>query len=412
MSLWVPALGALSTCFGVGLVYFGGRRALKPRRIDRTLVDHELILPAAALAEQPIHPAPLVEEDVALEVAGLPLRLHTAHLASTRPDAPVLVLLHGHSSSIREFDDLYPHLAPHFEVFSFDQPNNGASSDVPLKTVLEAYRRGHARFEGLNFLRDTIEAFVTRVVLPRAKGRPVVLAGGSLGGNLGLFVAESRPRLEWLKRVVVWSPASAWKRTWEKPIGALLVHRRARRVWRRDEFLKAVFSERITPFTPPQPSYWYWDCWGHGTGDCSGEGRGACSLCTSRPALDFPCDIYPAMGRLKVQAIERGFGKVKREFTPARAAWHWEIAAEEIDFSHWSGDAYQRIQCDVDFVAGTEDRLPPADLFNATRDLFRATVKALKSRGLTIRGRWLEQTGHSVHNERPTALTKILLGEL
>jgi len=324
----------------------------------------------------------------------------------------VLLLLHGHSSSIREFDDLYPHLAPHFETFAFDQPNNGLSTDVPLPDVLSAYRGAHRGFEALHFLREVIDAFIQKVT----PGRPIVVAGGSLGGNLGLFVAESRPRPSWLQRVVVWSPASAWKRTWEKPIGAAVAHRRARRTWGREEFLKAVFCERITPFTPPQPVYWYWDCWGHGEGSCNGQGSGACSLCDTRPCLDFPVDSYPRMGRRKVAAIERGFGALKRWFTPNRASWHWEVAAEEIAHSHWAregdGPAYSHIGCDVDFVAGTEDRYALADLFGATRELFRATATRLRASGLKIRGRWLEQTGHSVHHERPTALTKILAGEL
>lgn len=412
MSVLVPLVTGFSTFLGLGLVYTGVR-ARKPGLLDRRLLDErEQILAAGALGEAPIHPAPLDEHQVPLRVKGKALQLHFIHLPADRAGAPVLLLLHGHSSSIREFDDLYAHLAPHFEVFAFDQPNCGRSSDLAVGEVTATYRGAHPGLEVIHFLREVTQAFVEQVVLPRTGQRPVIVAGGSLGGNLGLFLAEARPRPRWLERVVVWSPASVWKHTWEKTIGARILHHRARKTWTRDAFLKAVFCDRLTPIHPPQPAYWYWDCWGHEAAECNGKGSGSCRLCVARPALDFPTHVYPLMGRRKVEAIERGYGTVKREFTPARAAWHWEVAAAQVGFSHFDRLAYAQIGCDVDFVAGVEDRHSVADIFGGTRELFRAAARSLRDTGLKIRGRWLEQTGHSVHHERPTALTKILLGEL
>jgi pimeloyl-ACP methyl ester carboxylesterase len=411
-----PVLTGLSTFVGAGLVY--GRRMLKVRPLDRRLrEERELILDPSALTELPIEPASLAERDADVVVpvrgggrrAHLTAPLHYVHQASPREGAPLLLLLHGHSSSTHEFDDLWPHLAPHFETYSFDQPNCGGSGDVPIQAVIDAYRDTHPGFEVLHFLRGVIDAFVEQVVQPRAP-RKVLVAGGSLGGNLGLFVAGSNPRPEWLDRVVVWSPASVWKRTWEKPLAMAWVKRRARRQWTREAFLKAVYLERLSPISPPQPAHWYSDHWGHRAFEC----KGACPECVARPVLDFPSHTYPLMGRRKVEAIERGYGAVKRQFTPNRASWHWEVAAEEIGYSHWapSGRAPQQLGCDVDFVAGTEDRHTIADLFGFTREFFWASARALRDSGLNFRGRWLEQTGHSVHHERPTALTKILAGEL
>ncbi len=374
------------------------------------------------LAEEDVDPVGVDEADAQLAVAGLQLHVHHAHVASSRPNAPVLLLLHGHSSSIHEFDDLYAHLAPHFEVFSFDQPNNGASCDVEVPAVIAAYDDDRWRgFEGLFFLRDTIDAFARAVVAPAANGRPVIVAGGSLGGNLGLFVAEAATTYDWLERVVVWSPGSAWKEGGDKPIGAGVARTRANANWTRDALLQIVYCQPTVPLpgSRPQPWFWWWDCWGEPQGPCVRKGGGACPRCQQQPKLDFPASGYPGMGARKVAAIEHAFAASKANLdgrAANRGFWHWEIAAEEVEFSHWKvyggKPRYASIGCDVDFLAGMEDCHAPADLYDATRALCEATIAALQDTDLAVRGRWLEQTGHSIHNERPTALTKILMSEL
>src|SRR5256885_7513712 len=67
----------------------------------------------------------------------------------------------------------------------------------------------------------------------------------------------------------------------------------------------------------------------------------------------------------------------------------------------------------VDFVAGTEDRYALADLFGATRELFRATSARLRQSGLKIHGRWLEQRSeeHTSELQSPCNLVCRLLLE-
>ena len=123
------------------------------------------------------------------EVGGLRLR----YIDVRPPEAeglPVL-LIHGHSSRLEEYDDLVPHVAKRRRVLVPDMPGSGYS-DKPLRTY------------DLEFLEDSLLGFLDRVGVERAH-----LAGGSLGGNLVLRLARRSPgRFE---RLAAWAPAGAWK---------------------------------------------------------------------------------------------------------------------------------------------------------------------------------------------------------
>lgn len=390
-------------------------------------MNDELTLPASQLSDPPAEAVTPDSTMVTLTVRGLSVSVHYLHLAPTDDAAPILLLLHGHSPAALEFSDLLPQLyeADGFEVFAFDQPNNGLSGDLAVADVRAQYK-DHPGFECLYFLRDLIDAFVAVVIAPGQTGRKVVVAGGSLGGNLSLLVAERQPKYEWLERVVAWSPGSSWKEDAIKWIGAQVAYGRANATWTQDAFARGTYIDPVASVVgikiyPPQPYYWYFDCWGEERvetgGQCIKKGGGACDQCKNKPLLGYPeDDHYPGMGSNKELAIERGFRAMMEGFTECRARWQWETNAEQVAFSHWGNDGgrprYAALACDVDFLAGTCDDRAPSDLFHSTQSLYAAARSALAGTGLRLRARWLEETGHAIAHERPYALTQILARQL
>ena len=213
---------------------------------------------------------------IQLSVRSLRPRIHYIHQPGP-PGAPVLLLLHGHSSCVLECTDLLPHLAGQAEVFAFDQPCCGESSDVKRADVLQEYG-DWAPYSALYFLRDLTDRFVRDVVVPKVGGRKVRVAGGSLGGNLALLLAERRPRYAWLERAFAWSPGSAWAPGIDRSQGARVARQRAAQDWSDKgalrTFLHITFCQKALPpplSSYPQPWYWYYDCWGEprGEGECT-----------------------------------------------------------------------------------------------------------------------------------------------
>lgn len=377
---------------------------------------------------------PFKYDDVTLDVRGISTKLRYLEQPGESPSDPVILLLHGHSSSTEEFVDLLPELEGKAHVFAFDQPNCGLSAEVKRDTVRAKYESSAAfkSYEGLFYLRDVSAAFATAVVVPRVGTRKVRVAGGSLGGNLTLLLAERTPRYSWIERAFVWSPGSAWPPSASQSLGAGVARKRSNHDWSAPgqlrEFLELTFTENTVPLPEPksypQPWYWYWDCWGQpqGAGQCQKVGRGGCALCKRAPKLEYqgqplaPTNPYPGMGEKKVKAIEGALHAVASRLTPVRAQWHWEIAAEQVELSHWqpvtSGMRIGMLQCDTRFMAGTEDKHFPAPLYDQTRALFdRArTIFAHKPSAPKIDSHWFPQTGHSVHNERPADLAAVLAG--
>lgn len=390
----------------------------------------ERVVGLAEMAEEHADPALPEENDALVSVAtpsrrDMSVKIHYVRLRSRDSDAPVLVLLHGDSSSTHEFDELFPHLRSRFETFAFDQPNSGRSGDVARDTLRALYPGDAYRsFEGLFFLRDVVDAFVRFVVVAATGGKPLTIAGGSLGGNIGLLLAEHAPAYTWLREVFVWSPGLVWTDGGNKPIAAGVARRRADHVWRMpdelDGFLDSMFCRPAVDIAevvkaPPMPWFWDWDCWAASPADdCQTAGNGC--ECHSQPRLDCGAAAYPRMTRAKARRIEQSYMTLKSSTTAIRAQWHYEIFAEQVELSHWSvavdGRArYERIDRSTTFMAGREDRFWPGALYQATQTLFGAAARRA-SPEVSIRGRWLEQTGHSIQTERPTVLAKLLAREV
>jgi pimeloyl-ACP methyl ester carboxylesterase len=133
-------------------------------------------------ARRTTHP----ERDLA--VAGMRLRL--IDVGPRDAKAPPLLLIPGHTSRIEEYDAILPRLARDRRVIVFDFPGTGYS-DKPAR------RYDFALYE------DTAIGVLDALGIAKADA-----AGGSLGGNLTIRLGARFP--ERFRRLVPWSPGSAW----------------------------------------------------------------------------------------------------------------------------------------------------------------------------------------------------------
>lgn len=119
------------------------------------------------------------------------LRLRYIDVAPTgHEDDDPLLLIHGHSSRIEEYEALIPHLAKRRRVLVPDLPGSGYS-DKP------------ARAYDLRFFEDALLGFLDELGLQK-----VHLGGGSLGGNLVLRLGHREPQR--FGRLAAWAPAGSW----------------------------------------------------------------------------------------------------------------------------------------------------------------------------------------------------------
>jgi len=120
------------------------------------------------------------------------MRLRYVDVTPTdEPEGPPLLLVHGHSSRIEEYEALLPHLAAKRRVIVPDLPGSGYS-DKPDR----AYT--------LRLFEDALLG-----VLDALGVNEVHVGGGSLGGNLALRLAHREPGR--FTRVAAWAPAGAWE---------------------------------------------------------------------------------------------------------------------------------------------------------------------------------------------------------
>lgn len=160
-----------------------------------------------------------------LEVLGL--RIRYIDVGPTDPEEPgvPLLLIHGHTSRIEEYDDLIPYLSRHHRVLVCDLPGCGYS-DKPHRPYT------------LAFYEEVLLAFLDRLGIDEAH-----VAGGSLGGNLTLRLGyRERDRF---RRLVAWAPAGAWKPA--RRVGSLM-----RTLGNRTLFWPTVWG---------QSRFWYEKSW-------------------------------------------------------------------------------------------------------------------------------------------------------
>jgi pimeloyl-ACP methyl ester carboxylesterase len=150
------------------------------------------------------------------------------------PDDDVIVFIHGHNSRLEEATSIFEALMQEraactnrrLALISFDLPNCGYSETIdhmvisPLEETHFVPDHPEQRVFGmLEFLEAAVVDFVQSLdELLKQQGKPGVthriaaVIGGSLGGNLALRLSEhlvTNPA--WLRALVSWSPASAQK---------------------------------------------------------------------------------------------------------------------------------------------------------------------------------------------------------
>ncbi|UJR85281.1 Hypothetical protein I5071_73610 [Sandaracinus amylolyticus] len=126
-----------------------------------------------------------------VDVLGMRLRYIDVGPTERDADPTPLLLVHGHTSRIEEYDDLVPHLARRHRVLVADLPGCGYSEKPNRPYSLQLYE-------------DTLLGFLDVVGVQRAR-----VGGGSLGGNLTLRLGHRVP--DRFPELAAWAPAGAWQ---------------------------------------------------------------------------------------------------------------------------------------------------------------------------------------------------------
>jgi pimeloyl-ACP methyl ester carboxylesterase len=348
----------------------------------------------------------------------------------------VILFIHGEGSKAEEaldfippMLDLGPAVGRNFTVIAFDQPNHGYTMPRIDHTVLTggqiqdvagdpppAPSANCSGFEFnvhpasgtpiLDFDFQAITAFVEALRSKLQLTKPITVVGGSLGGHMALRFAASG--LPWVARVVAWSPACVWDTSIPTipnisqniltiPRAMCLASQAAQAPepdnWKLD-FFNAVFNQdtfdasmvdaagwagigaalalggpllipflasvAALPSSPPQPQQWYWDGW-PGKANYIEEGR------------RDRWEIYGAAFR----------------------RWHWRIAADMFNFSFDS--LKSQMKTPLMLMAGADDDFPYVHFATNVPEF----AKDLTCPGVCLT---VQNTGHSIHNERPSFL--------
>ncbi|MDQ3032062.1 MAG: alpha/beta hydrolase [Myxococcota bacterium] len=129
------------------------------------------------------------QHDLVLDVDG-PVRVRFVDVAPAGHQHVVL-LVHGHSSRIEEYDALIEALTPACRVIVCDLPGCGYSEHPDREYRLAWYER------------------VLLALLDARQVPQCVVAGGSLGGNLALRLGLCAPSR--FRKIAAWAPAGWWK---------------------------------------------------------------------------------------------------------------------------------------------------------------------------------------------------------
>lgn len=158
------------------------------------------------------------------------MRLRYIDVGPTSKDATgeTLLLLHGHTSRIEEYDEIVPILAEQHRVLVPDLPGCGYSDKPNHAYSLQMYE-------------DTLLGFLDRLGVRECR-----VGGGSLGGNLTLRLGHRVP--DRFPRLAAWAPAGAWEPTqWIADVGKAIGRSAGRMLF--------------WPFVWVQSRYWYEARW-------------------------------------------------------------------------------------------------------------------------------------------------------
>lgn len=337
----------------------------------------------------------------------------------TRPvipaDARIVLFLHGHSSRAEECLDLAePLVAAGFTVIAMDLPGFGYSERFRHQQVADSPVGGRHNattgpYGALTFIEQFVITFVETLDAEQGaslRDQIVAVVGGSLGGNLGLRLAQrSRARHPWLHTIVSWSPACTWGKSWERyshADGPLDINK---------SVPVSLTRDRIdVDETPGSRRQYFLDVfyseggrWAVAAGPIAILGAPIAALLDALGAVAQPTLWYrDGWDPCKAQLIE-GTRLERREiYHPDFRQWHWRVAHEQLIFMHDEPidgtPRYQSIHARVLLAAGEADNGVPVKLYDHTRNIGHRMVN---TPGHTM---WLKDTGHSIMNERPNQL--------
>ncbi len=316
----------------------------------------------------------------------------------------VILFLHGHSSGAEEAVPIIPDIlraglarGRKYSVISCDLPNNGYSQTFDHEAVAD--RNGTSwpsdpldsrpiRVPILDYIENFIVAFVDALdAITPIKARFAGVIGGSLGGNLGLRLGQRDITASpWLKAgIVSWSAASVWKpmvnsyfnsiapgMCWSRSVDPEIANSRR-------DYFNSVYNKPAvwTTGSRTQPQMWYRDTW-------------------------EPC---------KAQHIRESQISRQEIYDANFRQWHWRVAGEQLIFSHIdhvdhdNTKPYRYVlnnKVPQLLIAGRMDNFPGTFIFDYTGQLAKLMVNT------PGRSMFLEDTGHSMHIERP----KFMAGQI
>jgi pimeloyl-ACP methyl ester carboxylesterase len=372
--------------------------------------------------------------------------------ATSVPDTPfippgneVVLYIHGEGSRAEEAGDFVPALfsvgaaaGRSFTVVAFDQPSCGYSTVVPHLNVAPMPPTSGpfgvidtSSFSGspiLDFVEAAIVALVEALIIPT--GNPITaVVGGSLGGHMALRLAARQK--DWVRNVIAWSPASVMDHDFflgftilGDPIGVTESQRLLT-----DPTLAGRATESEAPGTR---SKFFDTVWCQNTFDPhdADAAKIAAALLSAGVLSGALAPVINAFGGAAVDAVVGGAvaaaylnlptvppqpqmwyrddwaskptyieesRRDRREVYNANfRQWHWRICEEMIGFTF---DALvPTMKKPLLLMVGEKDDYPEVHfLSNVTN--FASSLTAPAQGVLTI-----QDTGHSIHNERPSFL--------
>jgi len=405
--------------------------------------------------------APYPQYHLAITVQGIPLSIRyiiassqSQGAAPATPSIPpgdeVILYIHGEGSRAEEACDFIPALfaagaaaGRSFTVIAFDQPSCGYSTMVPHQSVapMPPATGGiidTSSFAGapiLDFVENTIVTFV-ETLMASFPNMITAVVGGSLGGHMALRLAASQK--DWVRNVVAWSPASVWDHDVKLGVKIDSVQLPAVSIPQRMLADPQLASRATDGPSPPWPASaeadhmrpdFFSNVWCQDT----------VNLIKQEPIVDigavaaaligleiFPNIVSAAMATYVVAAIlslpsvppqpqmwyrdgdwpskpvyiEETRRDRREVYNANFRQWHWRIGEEMIGFTF---DALvPRMNKPLLLMVGEMDEYPEVNFFTNVKN-FASTLNGL-GKALTI-----GDTGHSIHNERPSFLANQII---
>lgn len=337
-------------------------------------------------------PAPIVNDRT----------LPTEAAPTLSENAKVILFLHGMESQVEESLDLFRALqkiaresGENWTVVSMDFPTSGYADQFDHQDISPLSDLGSPRLIPIAFnargtqnapVMDFMENFIVSFVDTLEQKMPFKskihgVIGGSMGGNMG-FRLGRRTDLPWVKNVVSWSPASIWRGLADggdifKQVGVATGYNRAGGIKKflvedekkRANFFTQVFGGaiKIGPVTivPAQPDQWYSSHW--------------------------PC---------KADSLQLSRYSRYETYSKNFRLWHWRLGTESLIYSHQTPPdskipRYLQNHTRMMLACGVEDDFNFTNICSATKKTASSMVNT------PGRAYIFENTGHSVHTERP-----------